>query len=671
MTGLRISVIGKGLAAVFAVLFLWAAPAKAADPAVYGALPDVTEVEISPSGRYAALLQNVGDQKAVMFYDLDAPDEKPVGVGVGKEDARGIEWANDDRILLLLSVSEKVETTSGMETIEFFRWISVSRTTGKSKALFGDEPGFYMPSSGFFIGVRPDDPEKAIFARPSLRAGYFASQPSRTRLKQKDPFEYNLFEVNLENGRQRKIGRGGEDTVDWVVDRNGDAVLRVDYSRKSNKREIFVKAPGEARFRLLREFEQTRGRGAPISLHGLSATQDYALATMYGDRDKRSLVRFDLETGEIGETAVFSNADYDIDSIVYDPLNGYVTGVRYTDDLPQTYHLDEADRKMQASLGKALPNASPVIVSKSLDGARMIVRAVYVDHPTQFFLFDKKARRLDMIAASYNALDNKVAAIKEKYDYTASDGLKIPGYLTVPEGASKQSMPLIVLPHGGPEARDDQSFDWWTFFYAARGYLVYQPNFRGSSGYGIAFRDAGHGEWGGKMQDDITEGVEKLIADGLADPERICIVGASYGGYAALAGAVMTPELYACAVSVNGVSDLMAMLGEEARLSEYFEDYWRVRIGDRFQNDEEIAAASPVNFAGKVQAPVMLIHGKDDTVVPVGHSRRMRNALKSARKPHDYVELPGEDHWLSTGAMRTEMLRRSIDFIDAHIGEEG
>jgi dipeptidyl aminopeptidase/acylaminoacyl peptidase len=273
-----------------------------------------------------------------------------------------------------------------------------------------------------------------------------------------------------------------------------------------------------------------------------------------------------------------------------------------------------------------------------------------------------------MFAASYEALDGKVFAKKEKYDYTTSDGLLVPGYLTVPAGASRQSMPLIVLPHGGPWARDDQTFDWWPFFYAARGYLVYQPNFRGSDGYGLDFRAAGDGEWGRRMQDDITEGVKKLIADGIADPSRICIVGGSYGGYAALAGATMTPDLYACSVSVNGVADLAAMIGRSARWSEEAEDYWDRRIGSRFRDREAIDQASPAKIADRAGAPILLIHGKDDTVVPISQSILMRDALKAAGKPFEYVELDGEDHWLSSGKMRTEMLARSIEFIDRHIG---
>ena len=218
--------------------------------------------------------------------------------------------------------------------------------------------------------------------------------------------------------------------------------------------------------------------------------------------------------------------------------------------------------------------------------------------------------------------------------------------------------------HGGPQTRDDRAFDYWAAFYAARGYLVYQPNFRGSDGYGAAFRQAGDGEWGQRMQQDIDDGVRKLIADGRALEDRVCIVGASFGGYAALVGATMSDGLYACAVSVNGfsnVGDLFDFLDPSGN------PYWEQRIGKRYDR-AALHRISPLRQAAKARAPVLLIHGRNDTVVPFGQSWAMAKALTKHGKSGRLIELPGEDHWLSTASARIEMLGRSIEFIDAHIG---
>lgn len=643
-----------------------AAKAEPVDPGVYGALPDYVDVRISPDGKTLAALQTAGDTGAVVFYDVDNPGTPPVGIGIGSTNPRTIEWADNEHLLLLISQSSRVQTSDGIKPIEFFRWLSVSKSKQKAELLFNNEAGYYMGSAGDLLATPVDAPGKAIFARSSASGGAQGSARA-SRLEHGEEMDYSLFEVDLASGRIRRTETGEPDTEDWIVAPSGRAVARVDYNETSQQREVYVRAEGESSFKLTRQFAEPRGAGTSISFYGLSTTPGKILAATYGALGRRSLVEFDLETGDAG-SALFSDPTYDIDYVEYDARTAAATAVRYTDDLPRTYHLDESLRQLQKSLEKALPGAAPMITSKSADGARMIVECVYTDHPTQFFLYDKAKKTLNMVAPSYQALDGRVAAAVEKYDYAAPDGLTIHGYLAVPAGASKSNMPLIVLPHGGPESRDNQAFDWWSFFYAARGYLVYQPNFRGSDGYGAEFRESGFGEWGRKMQDDITNGVKKLIADGIVDPKRICIVGGSYGGYAALAGATLTPGLYACAVSINGVSNLPGMLGRAAQSSGLAEDYWETRIGSRFRDAKELNAVSPAKIAGQAGAPILLIHSKDDIVVPIEQSRLMGDALKSAGKAYEFIELKGEDHWLSSGATRTEMLARSIEFIDRHIG---
>ncbi|WP_425410582.1 alpha/beta hydrolase family protein [Hyphococcus sp.] len=658
------------IAAAFAVFLLQPLAALAqdtTDPSVYGALPDVIQMEISPDGKTIASLQVIDGQGVLVFLSVDDPNAAPTGVRVGSTKARTIEWADNEHVLLLLSQSERVRLVGGLETLEFFRWISVSKSTQDSNILFGNESGYYISDPGSYIATIPNESGKALFSRISTRGRYQRNQTG-TRLKQDDNIVYSTFVVDLENGRTRLKDGGGEHTVDWIAGPDGEPFARIDYNDGQEQRELYVKQPGDSSYTLIKAWPEKRGAGRVISFHGLLDDTGAALAaSTYSNKGRQSVVAVNSATGEI-ERTLFENPGYDISSVLYNPRTAQATATRFIDDLPRTYHFSEDYRTLQEQLRGAIPGAAPMIVSKSRDGARMIVEAVYTDHPKQFFLFDRNEMRMDMIDSSYRRLDGSVSAIKEKFDYVSSDGLTIPGYLTVPAGAAKQNMPLIVLPHGGPESRADQSFDYWSFFYASRGYLVYEPNFRGSDGYGFEFKSAGFGEWGRKMQNDITEGVEKLIADGVADPDRICIAGASYGGYAALAGATLTPDLYACAVSVNGVSDLPAMLGDESKQSPLSEDYWEVRMGGSRFSPAELNAVSPAENADKAGAPILLIHAKDDVVVPTSQSRIMRNALRGADKPHEYVELDGEDHWLSTGEMRTEMLRRSIDFIDKHIG---
>ena len=238
----------------------------------------------------------------------------------------------------------------------------------------------------------------------------------------------------------------------------------------------------------------------------------------------------------------------------------------------------------------------------------------------------------------------------------------------MPPGAATKDLPVVILPHGGPESRDVAEFDWLSQFLASRGYAVLQPQFRGSVGYGEKFRQAGYRQWGGLMQDDVSDGVRHLIATGVADPSRVCIVGASYGGYAALAGAAFTPELYACAVSISGVSDLPAMIGSTKK--NYGSDsdsvaYWIDHIGPA--TDPNTIAKSPARSASTVRAPVLLLHGADDSVVPIQQSKAMQRALLEAGKPVTFVTLTGEDHWLSRSATRTRVLQELETFLAEHL----
>jgi len=257
--------------------------------------------------------------------------------------------------------------------------------------------------------------------------------------------------------------------------------------------------------------------------------------------------------------------------------------------------------------------------------------------------------------------------------YKARDGLEINAVLTAPpdyDSETSGKLPAIVMPHGGPASYDRFDFNWRAQYFANRGYLIIQPNFRGSTGFGEEFEDAGRGEWGGKMQDDITDGVNALADAGIIDRDRVCIAGASYGGYAALAGAAFTPDLYKCVVAIAPVSDLNLMLSDRRRRSgsdHWVISYWEDVMAEGDARKEKLNAISPVHFAERIKAPVLLLHGNDDTVVPYNQSTVMERALRQAGKQVDLVKLEGEDHWLSVADTRLQTLREMDRFIAEHL----
>ena len=322
--------------------------------------------------------------------------------------------------------------------------------------------------------------------------------------------------------------------------------------------------------------------------------------------------------------------------------------------------LDPEIGDVQAAMSKTFKGQLVTLENWSADRNRFIVR-VEGSAPPVWYLFEKAQHAVSPLGESYPALKDAPTATREWITYKASDGLEIPAYVTYPPGvteANASKRPLIVMPHGGPEARDDPGFDYWSQFVASRGYVVIQPQFRGSAGFGLEFMHAGYREWGGKMQTDLLDGISALAAKGQIDPSRVCIVGWSYGGYAALEGITTHPEAYKCAVSVAGISDLQMLFKDDIQRggrSDVVEDYHNM-LGDPAANREQLDAYSPIHHVDGVRGPVLLVHGQDDQTVLFEQSTHMQKAMQDAGKQVELVSFKGDDHQLHTTADRVAML---------------
>jgi len=328
---------------------------------------------------------------------------------------------------------------------------------------------------------------------------------------------------------------------------------------------------------------------------------------------------------------------------------------------------DPADERVWKAITAAYPGERVSLESWSTDRKKIVV---LVDSRTEgpaYAVVDLGTRSASWLGAQYQGLKAADIATRDPVRFKAADGLELSGYLTLPKDRPAKNLPLIVHPHGGPASRDTPGFDWWAQGMASRGYAVLQVNFRGSDGLGRKLLEAGYGEWGRKMQTDLSDGVRHLAAQGTIDPKRVCIVGASYGGYAALAGPTLDRGVYRCAVSVNGVTDLRSLVAYSSnRSGATTRRYWNRFMGAEGRNDETLDRLSPLHLASQADAPILLIHGKDDTVVPVEQSRRMAEALAKAGRPHELVIHKGEDHWLSRGDSRLQTLEATMTFIEKH-----
>jgi len=346
-----------------------------------------------------------------------------------------------------------------------------------------------------------------------------------------------------------------------------------------------------------------------------------------------------------------------------DPETSRIRGIRYEDDRWRTHWLDPELAGLQSRVDRALPAAekhhrqSVLRPEPGSDRVRVLVRPADLfpagseggpEAPGDRCLRPDRSARLTPV---------------EWVNYTARDGLKIPAYLTLPRGKEARALPLIVLPHGGPFLRDDWEYDPIVQFLANRGYVVLQPQFRGSTGYGKAFVESGYGQWGRKMQDDLDDGIDWLVRAGKVDPRRVCIMGGSYGGYAALWGAIRNPEKYRCAVSYAGVSDLPAQLRQNRKsfsATRYFRE-WRTKVAGEGKVD--LKTVSPIAFADKLKVPVLIAHGEEDSVVAASQSHAMVKALTKAKANVTSVFYKNGWHGWGNAADMEDFLRRLDAFL--------
>ena len=374
---------------------------------------------------------------------------------------------------------------------------------------------------------------------------------------------------------------------------------------------------------------------------------------------------YDLASQAIG-APIFEHPEVDISAPDFSADGTTVEGVHYEDDKPRVAWLTADRKKLQEDLDKTFRGKINRIVSESRDGKRVLIWTGGADDPGSYYLFDRPARRMTLFATPYEKLAEKSFSRVEPIRYQARDGLSIPGYLTLPAGRDPRGLPLIVMPHGGPFARDSYAFHPWVQLLASRGYAVLQPNFRGSTGYGRTYVERGYGQWGTGMQDDLDDGVAWLVGKGIADPKRVCLMGASYGGYAALWGAIRNPDRYRCAISFAGVTDIRGMLKYDARflMAPRYSRQWRKKVEGEEKRD--LAAISPLQQAGRLDVPVLIAHGEVDANVPAEQSRKLVTSLRARGANVQPAFYPHSGHDFERAADSLDFMRRVEAFLELH-----
>lgn len=639
---------GSRLSGLAALILLGAgaygAPTRASAPPVeaYGKLPTIETPRLSPDGRSIAFLSSVHGRRCLVIHGL-VGEQRSHGICPGTFEVRSFVWKTDERLIVeVYSQSQP----SGSELRTESRLLSIDQT-GRNVMPLDDAQGERAVDFGqdHIVDLLPADPKHVLIS------SYATGSDSPDVLK-----------VDIMNGRKRKVVSAENRITSWKSDSAGR--IRLGTAVENGLIKIYYRDDDDDDFRLIRQVPAERASTFAVLALSNRPGQLYVASTE--GTGHRAVYLYDVASDKFVGTYA-SNPAADIDTLVVD--RGQPMGYGYTIDEPAMVYTDPVFKADAEQVSAALPQYHTLVVDAAAGGGRLLVLATGGSRPGAYFLLTRSGEKatLEPLGAVRPDIPDDAVAQMTPVTYRARDGLIIHGYVTMPPGvafgSAAKAIPFVILPHGGPSTRDTIGFDYLAQMIASRGYGVFQPNYRGSRGYGGAFEQAGFAQWGLKMQDDVTDGVQWLIDRNYADPKRICIVGWSYGGYTALMGAIKTPDLYRCAASMAGVTDLRRRL-DRANQS---------RFADlnlpRFDSDPAtIAANSPVLHADQIRAPVLLAHGRRDFTVSVEDSEAMEAALRQLGKPVRALYFPDDDHYLFREADRIAFLEAVSAFLTENLG---
>jgi dipeptidyl aminopeptidase/acylaminoacyl peptidase len=618
----------------------------------YAKLPNVRLMTISSDSQRLAFIKTLpnGDNLLV----LDKNNLKVVGsISLGDVKVEDIYFVDKDNVVIRTSKLTRISGARGKHYVK--NAFVYNLDSKKVKPLL--KPGGVLHKAqthlSSVIGLSED--KKHVYM-PAYVGNDWRFKP-----------DYTLIKVNLASPSVSKpLGIGSNSTIDFFLGKNKKPLVTESYSNESNVHTVKVRNGDD--WNVIYEYE---AKIREINLVGI--TPDYKSLVILKHDQKRGVDDYQLMSlsdGKITPTG-FANSNSDIDDVITD-INRVVYGYKYSGFIP-TYHFFDQDLATRfQEISEIFTDNSVLLKSWSDDFSSLIIYATGNSTPGDYYLFEKGKKPSYLTTARANIDPSHIHPVG-KLTVKARDGLKIPTLVTIPRASlsKMKNLPAILMPHGGPANYDTKEFYWKAQALANEGYLVVQPQFRGSSGFGYEHKHAGYGEWGAKMQDDLTDTVLQLAKQGIINKDRVCIVGASYGGYAALAGGAFTPDLFKCVVSVSGVSDLPDMMAREKYdygSNHWVVSYWDEIISNSNGSDEILEKISPSNFAENFKAPTLLLHGEDDHVVRIDQSELMYKQLKKAGKEVKFVELDGGDHQLSSAENRNKALKEIVSFVNKYIG---
>jgi dipeptidyl aminopeptidase/acylaminoacyl peptidase len=586
------------------------------ESAKFATLPFFTSPKLSPDGlRVLAKLNVNGVQSLGILSLFEKTDKIKIIPLAATQNLQWFKWITNSRILISVGYSDRLFD----EKVFVTRLLSYDFNTKISILLGGKKQGI--------------DGDNIIFT---------AADGSYILLSvQKSVFDYpSVFKVDTVTGDIKIEQTATKNIWQWFADNQG--VVRLGIAFGETKSKFFYREKAGDSLKLTSTWKYDDSDSDIQSIK-------------FGLDDKDSVIMTNAKTGRFGlykfeatledkvGQPIFEHPENDIDDFWYADDGKTIEAVSYTDDRARVKWFDPALKEIQDEIDKSLPDRINWIVSTSKDRTKHLVWTYKPNDPGNYYYFDRSVGVLNRIASTYDQLRGSKLAPVKYVKYKARDGTVIPSYLTLPVGRAETNLPLIIMPHGGPFVRDSWEYDPWAQLLANRGYAVLQPNYRGSLGYGKAYLEKGYGQWGRAMQDDVLDGLKWLVDQKIADPKRVCIMGGSYGGYVAMFAAAKTPELFKCAISHAGISDMKAMLKYDRKFfrSKNFKS-WKNKV--QGEENFDLTSVSPLYSVNSVSTPILVTHGTKDTIVPIEQSEVFVKALNQAGKTVQYISFKDGKH---------------------------
>jgi dipeptidyl aminopeptidase/acylaminoacyl peptidase len=653
---------------LFAACF--AASAAAAQPApgpaaLYGFREAVEAIDISPDGTHVVYLAPDNGRGTIVYYSRIGGETEPVAILRSNGNPERLRWCNfvtNERLICQVrGMTEGALNGIGL-LVPFSRLISVD-TAGRNLTMLGQRDSVYDERARFHDGSILDwlggQESAVLMAREHVpEAGRQGTRLARTANG------LAVERIDPATGRSTRVEAPNPNAAGYISDGRGhvrimSAPVTTSAARTGSQMNYYYRTSGGG------EWQRLGSSGTDTASDMIPLGVDSALDSAYFLRKlngRQALYRIKLD-GSMATELVYANEQVDVDDVVHANRGARIIGVTFAEERRQINYFDNDYAALARSLSSAIPNSPQInFGTTSADGNRVIIHAGSDTDAGRFYVYDRSARSLSEILMVRPQLESVATAQVRAVSYPAADGVMVPAYLTLPPGSDGRNLPAVILPHGGPEARDEWGFDWLPQYLAHLGYAVLQPNFRGSAGYGDAWLQRNGFQGWRTSIGDISAGARWLAAQNIADPGRMAIVGWSYGGYAALQSGVAEPGLYRAIVAIAPVTDLQ-------QLRHDFDNYSNARSVARFVGEgPHVREGSPAQNAAAIRAPVLLFHGERDLNVAASHSRRMDAALREAGRSSTLSLFPGLEHDLADSQVRTQMLERIGTFLAANTG---